>query len=80
MSKIVDNQEYFTLEEASQLYGWQSSTLYYFRSLEVLNTYRFLGDKKSYWKKSELDAAKNRPPEVTKRGPKSGAMLVTSAI
>ena len=67
----IGGETYLDLVEVTEKYSWVSSTLYHFRSLDLLETYRFVGDRKSYWKASELEAIKNRPPEVTKRGPKS---------
>jgi hypothetical protein len=73
MSKEIENEKYLTLQEASENYHWPSGTLYYFRSLGLLESYKFIGDKKTFWKVSELEAVKNRPPEVTKRGPKQNS-------
>ena len=66
-------ENYLDLTEVTEKYGWGSSTLYLFRGQELLKTYKFVGDKKSYWKVSELEAVKNRPPEESKRGPKDHA-------
>lgn len=70
----VEGETYLLLSEIKDSYKWGSSTLYLFRSMGLVETYKFVGDKRSYWKVSELEAVKNRPPEVTKRGPKSHAL------
>jgi hypothetical protein len=70
----AEGETYLDLEEVTKKYKWGSSTLYLFRSQGLLESYKFRGDKKSYWKLTELEAVYHRPPEVTKRGPKSHAL------
>ncbi len=73
----AEGETYLDLEEVIKKYTWGSSTLYLFRSQGLLESYKFRGDKKSYWKLSELEAVYHRPPEVSKRGPKKGHALTT---
>lgn len=75
-----NNETYLDVNEVLERYGWSQGVLYYFRKQGDLNGYKFTLDKKTYWKVSELDAVKNRPPEITKPGPKPDALasLVTS--
>jgi hypothetical protein len=68
--RVVQDIEYIIGDEVVRRYGWRSATLYYFRAQNLLNSYRFIGDKKSYWSVPELEAIRNRPPEVSRRGPK----------
>lgn len=70
----AEGETYLDLEEVTAKYKWGSSTLYLFRSQGLLESYKFRGDKKSYWKLSELEAVYHRPPEVTRRGPKDRAL------
>jgi hypothetical protein len=69
----AEGETYLDLEEVTRKYKWGSSTLYLFRSQGLLESYKFRGDKKSYWKLSELEAVFHRPPEVSRRGPKENA-------
>jgi hypothetical protein len=78
MPRIIENEEYLSLEEATARFEWKSSTLYYFRSLGLLNSYKFLADKRVFWRVSDLEAIKNRPPEVSKPGPKGSGLLVVN--
>ncbi len=65
-----NSETFLNIDEIKERYGWAAGTIYYFRSDGLLESYKFSGDKKSYWKLSELEAIKNRPPEIRKRGPK----------
>lgn len=70
-----EGETYLKLSDVKDRYGWGSSTLYLFRSQGLVESYKFVGDKRSYWKLSELEAVKNRPPEATRRGPKPESEL-----
>jgi hypothetical protein len=79
MPKEVESEVFLTVEEAAEAYPWPMATLYYFRTLGLLDSYKFVGDRRTYWKVSELEAVKNRPAEATKRGPKKESHLVTAS-
>jgi hypothetical protein len=68
--------KYLTTKEVAEIseYGFGKPTLYYFRKLNYLDSFKFAGDKEVYWKVKDLEAIKNRPPEATKRGPKPHAL------
>jgi hypothetical protein len=68
--KDFEGQKFLTTEEVEEKYEWAKGTLYYFRKQGLLNSFKFVLDKRVYWRVSDLDAIKNRPPEETKRGPK----------
>jgi hypothetical protein len=64
-----DDEVYLTTQEANKKYGFGVGTLFYFRDkMTMLESYKFFGDKKLYWKETDLAGIKNRPPEVTQRG------------
>jgi hypothetical protein len=78
MSRVIGNDEYLDAGEVTARYKLAQGTLYYFRELGVLKCFKFLGDKKTYWKVSELEALKNRPPEEIKRGPKGSGLIAAT--
>jgi predicted DNA-binding transcriptional regulator AlpA len=75
----IDGLVYLNTKEVAKEYGWAKGTLYYFRELGLLDSYKFIGEKSVYWRKSDLDAIKTRPPEVTKRGPKPLALATAKS-
>lgn len=72
--RVVEDEEYLNIQEVEHQYGWKYQTLRYFTNLGLMEPHYFLGDKRSYWKRSDLEGVKNRPREATKRGPKSHAL------
>jgi hypothetical protein len=72
----IEGQIYLSTKQVETEYGWAKGTLYYFRELGLLDSYKFIGDRSVYWRKSDLESIKNRPPEVTRRGPKTHALTI----
>lgn len=68
--KESEGHQYLTTKEVETNYRWAKGTLYFFRKEGLLNSYKFLREKEVYWRISDLEAIKNRPPEESKRGPK----------
>jgi hypothetical protein len=66
--------QYLNLAEVEAGYGWKYQTLHYFTGLGLMEPHYFLGDRLSYWKRTDLESIKNRPREAIKRGPKSHAL------
>lgn len=77
--KDSEGQNYLSTDEVEKKYGWAKGTLYYFRKLGYLNSYKFVLDKRVYWRQSDLEAIKSRPPEATKRGPKPPALITAKS-
>jgi hypothetical protein len=77
--KESEGQKFLTTEEVGKEYGWAKGTLYYFRDKGYLNSYKFILDKRIYWRQSDLEAIKNRPPEEKKRGPKPPALITAKS-
>ncbi len=66
MAKEVEGEVYLTTEEVKQHseFGWVRDTLYKAVKRGQLNGHRFFGDKRTYWRVSELQALKNKPEKI----------------
>lgn len=74
-----DNQ-FLDAKEVEEQYQIKQGSLYRYRELGLINAYRFPADKKTYWKKDELEKlkmGKSGNPQVIPLAPnpKTAAIL-----
>jgi citrate synthase len=68
VARIVDGEEYLTVDEAARLLGVKPATLYAYVSRGVLRSYREGTKRQRLYRRAELEALRRldagRPPEI----------------
>lgn len=70
MAREVDDKRFLTTQEVAKNYKTSRRTLYYLVEAGKLRSWKFPGDKKTYWQENEVQEAL-KPVEID---PKSGAL------
>ena len=68
VARIVDGEEYLTVEEAAETLGVKPATLYAYVSRGVLKSYREGSKRQRLYRRAEVEALRRldrgRPPEI----------------
>ena len=68
VARIVDGEEYLTVDEAARLLGVKPATLYAYVSRGVLRSYREGTKRQRLYRRAELEALRRldagRPPQI----------------
>ena len=68
MARIVDGEEYLTVDEAARVLGVKPATLYAYVSRGVLKTYREGTKRRRLYRRAEVEALRRldrgEPPEI----------------
>jgi citrate synthase len=68
VARIVDGEEYLTVEEAAEALGVKPATLYAYVSRGVLRSYREGSKRQRLYRRAEVEALRrldrSRPPDI----------------